>query len=98
MSIVRVIDNTVNLFENTRNLIRTITGRAVSAQLSPDESLIVIVTESGTAQLWDSRGNYLQDITSGAADARFSGDQIIVIKEYGPAEVRDARGNLLRTI
>jgi hypothetical protein len=58
----------------------------------------VIVTESGTAQLWDSRGNYLQDITGGAADARFSGDQIIIVKEYGPAEVRDSRGNLLRTI
>jgi WD40 repeat protein len=98
MSIVKVIQDTVHLFENTGNLIRTITGRAISAQLSPDESRIVLVTESGTAQLWDVRGNYLQDITSGAADARFSGDQIIVIKEYGPDEVRDARGNFLRNI
>jgi len=98
MSIVKVIQDTVHLFENTGGLIRTITSRAISAQLSPDESRIVLVTESGTAQLWDVRGNYLQDITSGAADARFSGDQIIVIKEYGPDEVRDARGNFLRNI
>ena len=98
MSIVKVIQDTVHLFENTGGLIRTITGRAISAQLSPDESRIVLVTESGTAQLWDVRGNYLQDITSGAVDARFSGDLIIVTKEYGPDEVRDGRGNLLRTI
>jgi len=98
MSIVKVIQDTVHLFENSGGLIRTITGRAVSAQLSPDESRIVLVTESGIAQLWDVRGNYLQDITSGATDARFSGDQIIIVKEYGPAEVRDERGNLLRNI
>ena len=98
MSIVKVIQDTVHLFENTGGLIRTITGRAISAQLSPDESRIVLVTESGPAQRGDVRGNYLQDITSGAADARFSGDQIIVIKEYGPDEVRDARGNFLRNI
>lgn len=98
MSVVRIINDTVHLFENSGNLIRTITSGAVSAQISPDESRIVLVTESGTAQLWDVRGNYLQDITSGAVDARFSGDLIIVTKEYGPAEVRDGRGNLLRTI
>jgi hypothetical protein len=98
MSVVKLINDTVHLFENTGNLIRTITNCAVAAQLSPDESRIVLVTESGTAQLWDVRGNYLQDITGGAADARFSGDQIIIIKEYGPDEVRDARGNFLRNI
>ena len=98
MSIVKVIQDTVHLFENTGGLIRTITGRAISAQLSPDESRIVLVTESGTAQLWDVRGNYLQDITSGAADARFSGDNIIVYLESGVVEVRDSRGNHLRNI
>ena len=98
MSIVKVIQDTVHLFENTGGLIRTITGRAVSAQLSPDENRIVIVTESGTAQLWDVRGNYLQDITNGAADARFSGDNIIVYLESGVVEVRDSRGNHLRNI
>lgn len=91
--------NTVQLHENSGGLIKTITNGAVSAQLSQDESRVLVVMADGTVQLWDSRGNHLQDLICGrATGARFAGNRILVDLAAGPTEVRDERGNLLSTI
>lgn len=97
MSIIRMDGNTVQLLENSGGLIRTITNEAVAAQLSPDESRVLVVNRSGKAQLWDSRGNHLMDLGR-AVDARFSGDQMLIETPSGSTEVLDSRGNLLRTL
>ena len=98
MSIVKIDGTRLELFENSGTLIRTITGNAVSASLSMDETEIVVVTETGAVERWDVRGNYRQTITGGATAARYSGDNIIVYLESGVVEVRDSRGNHLRNI
>lgn len=98
MSILKINGSSLELYENSGTLIRTITNGAMSASLSPDEEEIVLVKESGAVERWDIRGNYLQTISHGAAAARFSNSEIIVYLEDGGVEVRDSRGNLLRNL
>lgn len=101
MNIVLVRQGKVELRNSNGSFVRNVYSgnNAVSADLSADESKVLVTTANGKVELLASNGSFIRNITSAnAVDARWSGGGILVMTASGKAELRQENGSLIRTI
>jgi hypothetical protein len=100
MNILKLSNGKVELRNRNGSLIRTIgSGDAVSADLSPDQSHVLITTLKGKVELRKENGSLVRTIVSSdAIDAKWSGPDILVRTAKGKTELRKISGSLIRTL
>lgn len=101
MNIVLVRQGKVELYNSKGSFVRIVCSgnNAVSADLSADESKVLVTTANGKVELLTSKGSFIRNITStNAVDARWSGGDILVKTANGKTELRRESGSLIRTI
>lgn len=100
MNIVLVRQGKVELYNSNGSFVRIVCSgnNAVSADLSADESKVLVTTANGKVELLTSKGSFIRNITStNAVDARWSGGDILVKTANGKTELLRESGSLIRT-
>lgn len=98
MNIIKLNGDNVELRKDNGSYIRTITDKAISAQLNAAGDLVVITKLDGKVELRKDNGSYIRTITDKAKDARFHGCDIAITKIDGKIELRKENGSYIRTI
>lgn len=100
MNIVLVRRGKVELYNSNGSFVRNVYSgnNAVSADLSADESKVLVTTANGKVELLTSNGSFIRNITStNAVDARWCGGDILVKTANGKTELLRENGSLIRT-
>ncbi len=95
MNFVKINNGKVELRNSWGVLVRYITDRAQSANISGE--LILVTKTSGQVELRKSNGMLIRTIATGSRDAKFQGDSILVIKDRS-CELRNQWGVLIRKV
>jgi hypothetical protein len=95
MNFVKINKGKVELRNSWGILVRYITDRAKSCNISKD--LILVTKLNGQVELRKDNGMLIRTIATGAEDAKFQGDSILVIKDR-VCELRNQWGVLIRKV
>jgi len=100
MNIIKIIDGRIHqVNERGIALHPVICRNVVSAFYNSSENLIVVTFSDGMVQLVNLRGIIERTIVkTGAANALFSGQDILVQTIKGKTEIRSQTGLLIRTV
>jgi len=98
--ILKIINGKLELHKENGNFIRTICSNdVIDADLSKDETLVVVTFKNGKVELRKENGNFVRTIVmSKATRARFQSSDIAITLDNGKIELRKENGNFIRTI
>ena len=99
MNILQIRSGRIEVRKN-EILIRTIgNGDAVSADFNSDQSLVVITTVKGKAEIRRANGSLIRVIGNGdATNSKWYGTDIAITTSKGKTELRKENGSLIRTL
>lgn len=89
--------NKLELRKTSGLLERVISERAQSGDISPCQTMVLVLTTSGQVDLRNLQGTLIRTISTGATGCRFSGTDV-VIQKRGKTELRTITGLLIRQL
>lgn len=73
-------------------------GEIICAELSPDNSLILCVTDQGKVELRKENGSVHKSVATNAVYATFEGHDVLVTTMKGKQELRKENGSLIKVV